>query len=152
MAAFLLWNTGRKKHDGLVQNLVQQILWPTISVTPPKTMAEMLYDSAAGLSQVSQSKLDFYVDAVGVAPVLSGPVTNIRFNCYIKVIGKNYLHLLFQVTTPSGSPFPADIGTPEGDAYPPANNETELTATISAILQRPRTKEVLEYLLRVAIP
>lgn len=114
-------------------------------------MAEMLYDAAAGLAQISNSKLDFYVDALGVAPNAAGPVTKIRYNCYIRVIGKNYLHLLFQVTTPSSSPFPADLGTPEGESHQ-ANDESQLNSAISAILQRPRTKEVLDYLLRVAVP
>lgn len=115
-------------------------------------MAEMLYDAAAGLAQISQNKLDFYVDAVGVAPDPSGPVTNIRYNCYIRVVGKTYLHLLFQVTTPSGSAFEAEIGTPEGDQYPSVKNESELIDAIEKILKRPRTKEVIEYLLRVAVP
>jgi hypothetical protein len=115
-------------------------------------MAEMLYDAAIGLAQISQNKLDFYVDAVGVAPAPLGAVTNIRYNCYIRIISKAYLHLLFQVTTPSSSAFDAEIGTPEGDTYPTVKNETELVATISIILQRPRTKEVIEYLLRVAVP
>ncbi|MGJ8488681.1 hypothetical protein ACSFB5_12400, partial [Glaesserella parasuis] len=83
----------------------QSILWPQVALTPPKTMVEMLYDAAAGLAQISQNKLDFYVDALGVAPNTFGPVTNIRYNCYIRIINKAYLHLLFQVTTPTGSPF-----------------------------------------------
>jgi hypothetical protein len=115
-------------------------------------MAEMLYDAADGLAQISQNKLDFYVDAVGVAPDPAGPVTKIRYNCYIRIISKAYLHLLFQVTTPSGSPFDAELGTPEGDQYAPVKNEMDLRATISQILQRPRTKEVIDYLLRVAVP
>ncbi|HEY5313212.1 MAG TPA: hypothetical protein VIK18_11865 [Pirellulales bacterium] len=112
----------------------------------------MLYDAAAGLAQISQNKLDFYVDAVGVAPDTFGPVTKIQYNCYIRVIKKAYLHLLFQVTTPSSGPFDADVGTPEGDQYPPAKGESELVATVGKILQRPHTKDVVEYLLRVAIP
>lgn len=132
--------------------MTQPILWPQIGPTPPRTMAEMLYDAAAGLAQISQNKLDFYVDAVGVAPDPFGPVTKIRYNCYIRVIKKTYLHLLFQVTTPSSGPFDAEIGTPEGDSYPPVKDENELVATITKVLQRPRTKEVVEYLLRVAVP
>jgi hypothetical protein len=127
------------------------ILWPQLGQTPPRTMAEMLYDAAAGLAQISQNKLDFYVDAIGVAPVPSGPVTKIRFNCYVRIISKSYLHLLFQVTTPSGSPFDAEIGTPEGDVIPPVKDETELRDAIAKILQRPRTREVIDYLLRLAI-
>jgi hypothetical protein len=72
----------------------QQTLWPTINPVPPRTMAEMLYDAAVGLGDISQNKLDFYVDAVGVAPDPFGPVTRIRYNCYIRVIKKSYLHLL----------------------------------------------------------
>ncbi len=132
--------------------MTQQILWPSISPTPPRTMAEMLYDTAAGLSQISQNKLDFYVDAVGVAPDPLGPVTKIRYNCYIRVISKTYLHLLFQVTTPSSSAFDAEIGTPESDKISTVKDETELVAAIGQILQRPRTKEVIDYLLRVAVP
>lgn len=131
--------------------MAQPILWPQIGLTPPRTMAEMLYDAAAGLGQISQNKLDFYVDAIGVAPDPSGPVTKIRYNCYIRVVSKTYLHLLFQVTTPSGGPFDAEIGTPEGESYS-AKDETELVATIAKILQRQRTKEVIDYLLRVAVP
>jgi|GEM_PF-6091433 len=126
--------------------------WPTIGLTPPKTMAEMLYDATMGLSQISQNKLDFYVDAVGVAQNSLGPVTKIRYNCYIRVMSKGYLHLLFQVTTPSSGPFDAEFGTPEGDKYAVVHNETEMNTTIRHILGRPRTKEVIEYLLRVAIP
>jgi hypothetical protein len=115
-------------------------------------MPEMLYDAAVGLAQISQNKLDFYVDALGVASDPFGPVTKIRYNCYIRVVSKAYLHLLFQVTTPSSSAFDAEIGTPEGDTYSPVKNETELVATISQILQRTRTREVIDYLLRVAVP
>lgn len=129
----------------------QTILWPSIGQAPPKTMAEMLYDMAGGLAQISQNKLDFYIDAVGVAPDTFGPVTDIRYNCYIRVIGKTYLHLLFQVTAPSGSPFPTEFGTPEGDVISSAHDETELRTAITFILKRSRTKEVIDYLLRIAI-
>lgn len=132
--------------------MTQQNLWPTIGQSPPRTMGEMLYDAAAGLAQISQNKLDFYVDALGVAPDPLGPVTKIRYNCYIRVISKGYLHLLFQVTTPSSSAFPAEIGTPEGDHYQPVNNETDLKSTIAQVLQRPATKDAIDYLLRVAVP
>ncbi len=115
-------------------------------------MAEMLYDAAGGLAQISQNKLDFYVDAIGAAPDPSGPVTKIRYNCYIRVIKKAYLHLLFQVTTPSSSPFDAEIATPEGESFAPIKDENELVNAITDVLQRPRTKEVVEYLLRVAVP
>jgi hypothetical protein len=115
-------------------------------------MAEMLYDAAGDLGALTKGKLDFYVDAVGVAPSVSGPVTQIRYNCYIRVIAKGYLHLFFQVTTPSSGPFAADLGTPEGDSFPPVKNETELLRVIEVVMQRPRTREVVEYLLRLALP
>ena len=126
-------------------------LWPVVGLSPPRTMAEMLYDAAAGLGTVTNGKLDFYIDALGVAPV-GGPVTKIRYNCYIRVVSKSYMHLFFQVTTPSGAPFEAELGTPEGDKYPPIQSETELRDVIERVMQRPRTKEVVEYLLRLAIP
>lgn len=133
-------------------SMSQQILWPPIGQQPPKTMAEMLYDAAVGLAEISKNKLDFYVDAVGVAPDTFGPVTKIRYNCYIRVVNKSYLHLLFQVTTPSSSPFDAEIGTPEGDKIAPAKNEAELRQAMFTILQRPQTTEIINYLLRVATP
>ncbi len=132
--------------------MTQQNLWPSLGQSPPRTMAEMLYDAAAGLGQITQNKLDFYVDAVGVAPDPFGPVTKIRYNCYIRAIGKEYLHLLFQVTTPSSSAFPAEIGTPEGDNFPAANDETELTSRIAQLLKRQETSNAINYLLRVAVP
>ena len=73
--------------------MTRQILWPTASQTPPRTMAEMLYDAAVGLEHISQNKLDFYVDALGVAPDPFGPVTKIRYNCYIRVVGKAFCGL-----------------------------------------------------------
>jgi hypothetical protein len=115
-------------------------------------MAEMLYDAAGDLGTITNGKLDFYVDTVGIAPAAIGPVTQIRYNCYIRVISKSYSHLFFQVTTPSGGPFDAVLGTPEGDQFPPIRNEIELRKVIEDVLQRPRTKEVVEYLLRLAIP
>jgi hypothetical protein len=115
-------------------------------------MAEMLYDAAGDLGTLTKGKLDFYVDAVGVAPSVSGPVTQIRYNCYIRVISKSYLHLFFQVTTPSSGPFDAELGTPEGEPYPPITNESQLIQTINDVMKRPRTKEVVEYLLRLALP
>jgi len=69
-------------------------------------------------------------------------------------IGRNklYLHLLFQVTTPSGSPFEAVIGTPEGDSFSPVRNEAELRVVVSKTLQRETTKATIACLLRVAVP
>jgi hypothetical protein len=132
--------------------MATQSLWPSVGLSPPRTMAEMLYDAAGDLGTITNGKLDFYVDPVGVAPSAFGPVTQIRYNCYIRVISKSYLHLFFQVTTPSGGPFDAVFGTPEGDQFPPIKNEIELRKVIEDVLQRPRTKEVVEYLLRLTIP
>ena len=131
--------------------MANKSLWPPPGVSPPRTMAEMLYDAAGDLGAMTNGKLDFYVDAIGVAPA-GGPTTQIRYNCYIRVIPKSYLHLFFQVTTPSGGPFDAELGTPEGDSYPPIKSEQELRDVIAAVMGRPRTREVAEYLLRLAIP
>jgi hypothetical protein len=113
-------------------------------------MAEMLYDAAGDLARITNNKLDFYVDTVGVADPPAGPVTKIRYNCYIRVIKTGNVHLFFQVTTPSASPFDADLGTPEGDRFPPIKDKGELLTAIGQIMQRPRTTEVINYLLRLA--
>jgi hypothetical protein len=114
-------------------------------------MAEMLYDAAGDLGAITNGKLDFYVDAVGAAPSVSGPVTQIRYNCYIRVIDKGYLHLFFQVTTPAGAAFEAELGTPEGERFAAIKDEEGLIDAIAQVMARPRTKEVVEYLLRLAI-
>jgi hypothetical protein len=113
-------------------------------------MAEMLYDAAGDLARITSNKLDFYVDAVGVADPPAGPVTKIRYNCYIRVIKSGNVHLFFQVTTPSASPFDADLGTPEGESFTSIKDEGELLNAITQIMQRPRTTEVINYLLRLA--
>ena len=125
-------------------------LWPAVSASPARTMAEMLYDAAGNLASITNNKLDFYVDTVGVADPPSGPVTKIRYNCYIRVIKSGNVHLFFQVTTPSASPFDADLGTPEGERFTPIKDESELLSAINQIMQRPRTMEVINYLLRLA--
>lgn len=125
-------------------------LWPPVSATQPRTMAEMLYDAAGDLARITNNKLDFYVDTVGVADPPAGPATKIRYNCYIRVIKTGNVHLFFQVTTPSASPFEADLGTPEGDRFSPIKDEGELLAAIGQIMQRPRTTEVIDYLLHLA--
>ncbi len=125
-------------------------LWPPVSASPPRTMSEMLYDAAGDLARITNNKLDFYVDAVGVADPPAGPVTKIRYNCYIRVIKTGNVHLFFQVTTPSASPFDAELGTPEGDRFPPIKYEGELLKAIGQIMQRPRTAEVIDYLIRLA--
>jgi hypothetical protein len=113
-------------------------------------MAEMLYDAAGDLAPITKNKLDFYVDAVGIADPPAGPTTKIRYNCYIRVIKSGNVHLFFQVTTPSASPFEADLGTPEGEKFTSIKDETELIHAINQIMQRPRTTEVINYLLRLA--
>ncbi len=125
-------------------------LWPPVSASQPRTMAEMLYDAAGDLAKITNNKLDFYVDAVGVADPPAGPVTKVRYNCYIRVIKTGNVHLFFQVTTPSACPFDADLGTPEGDRFPLIKDEGELLMAISQVMQRPRTTEVINYLLRLA--
>lgn len=133
--------------------MTSRSLWPTsIGASPSqRTMAEMLYDAAGDLGTITNGKLDFYVDAIGVAPTVNGAVTDIRYNCYIRVITKSYLHLFFQVTTQTGSPFVAELGTPEGEKFSDIKNEQELLQAIEQVMQRPRTKEVIDYLLRIAI-
>ena len=125
-------------------------LWPPPSASPPRIMAEMLYDAAGDLGRITDNKLDFYVDAIGVADPPAGPATKIRYNCYIRVIKSGNVHLFFQVTTPTASPFDADLGTPEGEEFLSIRNETELIDAITKIMQRPRTAEVINYLLRLA--
>ncbi len=125
-------------------------LWPSAIAPAPRTMAEILREVAGDLASVTNNKLDFYVDAVGVADPPAGPVAKIRYNCYIRVIKSGNVHLFFQVTTPSASPFDADIGTPEGESYGSLKNETELRNAIQEIMNRPRTSEVISYLLRLA--
>jgi len=129
-----------------------QSLWPPVGAASPRTMAEMLYDAAGDLGRLTNGKLDFYIDALGVAPNVHGPVTQIRYNCYIRVIAKAYLHLFFQVTTPSGGPFEAELATPEGDRFGPIRSEADLRDAITQVMRRPRTQEVVDYLLRLAIP
>jgi hypothetical protein len=105
----------------------------------------MLYDAAGDVGQVTNGKIDFYIDTVGIGP--SGMVQDLRHNCYLRVIEKKYLHLFFQVTTPVASPFPATMATPEGDTFKGLKDETELRDAIQKVLQRPRTKDVLLFLL-----
>ena len=66
------------------------------------------------------------------------------------VIKNAYTHLLFQITCPVAVPFPAKAATPEGDSYPEINNEAELQEIIKQILARPRTTEILVFLVNTA--
>jgi hypothetical protein len=111
-------------------------------------MVEMLYDAAGDVGSVTNNKLDFHVDSVGAGK--AGAITEIRHNCYLRVIKNAYTHLLFRITCPVATPFPANAATPEGDNYPEINSETELRDTIKQILARPRTTEILLFLLNTA--
>jgi hypothetical protein len=121
-------------------------LWPNFSgQAPPRGMREMLRDAAGDISAQTNGDLEFFIDTVGVGS--SGAVQHLRHNCYLQVVKKNYFHLLFQVTTPVGSPFPASIGTPEGESYKDIKTEPELLDALKHVLQRERTKEVILFLL-----
>jgi hypothetical protein len=113
-------------------------------------MKELLYEQIGDLGMVTNGKLAFYVDALGMAPNPLGPVTMLRNNGYIRVPIKEYLHLFFQVQSPLQSPFPAAIETPEGDSFPNINSEAELRKAIEEIMKRPRTAEVVDYLTKLA--
>jgi hypothetical protein len=108
-------------------------------------MIEMLYDAAGDVSQLTGGKIDFYIDTVGIGP--SGMIQDMRYNCYLRVIAMKYLHLLFRVTAPVAGPFPATVATPEGESFRDLNTEAELRDAIRQVLQRPRTIEVLRFLL-----
>jgi hypothetical protein len=111
-------------------------------------MVEMLYDAAGDAGSITNNKLDFHVDSVGAGR--AGSITEVRHNCYLRVIKNGYTHLLFRITCPVANPFPARPATPEGDSYPEISSETELRDTIQQILARPRTTEILLHLLKTA--
>jgi hypothetical protein len=126
-----------------------QTLWPNISGhIPPRGMVEMLYDAAGDVGSITNNKLDFHVDSVGIGA--AGAIKEMRHNCYLRVIKNTYAHLLFQITCRVATPFPALAATPEGDSYPEINSETELQDTIKQILARPRTTEILLFLVNTA--
>ncbi len=121
-------------------------LWPNFAgMAPPRGMIEMLGDAAGDIGTQTNGAIDFYVDTVGVGA--SGVIQDIRYNCYLRLVKKDYMHLLFRVTTPIASPFPAVIVTPEGEKYPDLKDESELRQAIGQILQRERTKEIVLFLL-----
>lgn len=121
-------------------------LWPNLSgVTPPRGMLEMLNELAGDLVHHTNGKIEFYVDTLGIKN--SGAIRHVRHNCYLRVPTTGYMHLLFRVTTPIASPWPATAATPEGDSFPQITNETELRDVIRGILQRRRTTEIILYLL-----
>jgi hypothetical protein len=123
-------------------------LWPNFAgLTPPRGMMEMLYDAAGDIGTQTGGAIDFYVDTVGVG--VSGAIQDIRYNCYLRLVKKGYVHLLFRVISPVAGPFPATVATPEGEQYPDLKDETELRAALGKILQRERTKEIVLYLLKL---
>jgi hypothetical protein len=120
-------------------------LWPNLSgITQTRGMREMLVDAAGDISAQTNGDIEFYVDLVGVG--LSGLVKNIRYNCYLRAVKTGYLHLFFQVTTPSTGPWPACLATPEGESYAGLTDETKLRDAIMQVLQRTRTAEIVYYL------
>jgi hypothetical protein len=121
-------------------------LWPNFaSLAPPRGMMDMLQEAAGDIGQQTNGRIEFYVDPVGVG--VSGAIKDIRYNCYLRVVKNGYTHLLFRVTTPVAGPFPATAATPEGEQYPDLKDETKLRDAIRDILQRPRTTEIVLYLL-----
>lgn len=89
-------------------------LWPSVSVAPFRTMAEMLYSASGDLAKIANNKLGCCVDAVGVAESPAGPATMIRYNCCVRVSNSGNVPF-FQATTLPASPFDAEIGNPEGE-------------------------------------
>jgi hypothetical protein len=126
---------------------MSNVTWPNLSGMATRGMIEMLYDAGAGLAPVTNGKIDLHIDTIGVGA--SGVIANIRYNCYLRVIKKPYLHLFFQVTTPPAKPFPATLATPEGETYRDLNSEDELVDAINKVLQRPRTTDVLHFLVNM---
>lgn len=123
-------------------------LWPNLAGTlPQRGMVDMLNDAAGDIAAQTNGEIGFYVDAVGVGR--TGVVQEIRYNCYLRFLNANnsFTHLLFRVTSPVGSPFPAIAVTPEDEEYPDLKDETALRDAIRQILQRERTKEVVLYML-----
>jgi hypothetical protein len=58
-------------------------------------------------------------------------------------------HRLRRPTADLPAPFDAELGTPEGEKIAPIHDETALLNAITQIMQRPRTAEVINYLLRL---
>lgn len=120
-------------------------LWPNLSgITQTPRMQEMLVDAVGDINAQTNGEIQFYVDLVGVGS--SGLVEKIRYNCYLRAVKTGYLHLFFQVTTPSTGPWPASVATPEGESYTNLTDETKLRDAIMQVLQRTRTAEIVYYL------
>jgi hypothetical protein len=109
-------------------------------------MRELLYEAAGDIDAKTNGALQFYVDTVGA----SGNSGKVRHNCYLRVPKTGYNHLLFRVTTPLTSPWPAEAATPEGESYAGINNEQDPRNALQQILQRERTKEIVS--LSVTMP
>jgi hypothetical protein len=121
-------------------------LWPDLTkMTPPRGMREMLYEGAGDVDARTGGALQFYVDTLGVGR--SGVIHDVRHNCYLKVVKTGYLHLLFRVTTPASAPWPATVGTPEGESFTDLQDESQLRDAIRQILERERTTEVVFFLI-----
>src|SRR5205807_6897522 len=104
-------------------------LWPNLSGLPvTRGMREMLQSLAGDISALTNNKIEFYVDTVGVGA--SGLVQHLRYNCYLRVPAHSYAHLLFQVSTPAASAFPATVATPEGEKVENVTDEPQLEQTI----------------------
>ena len=113
-------------------------------------MFDMLYDAVAGIGTVTNGKLDLHVDLVGAGS--GGTVKEYRYNVYIRVIKKSYLHFFFRVTTPPPGPWPATLATPEGEKFENINSEPELQKAIEQVIQRPWTNDVVRMLLQMDPP
>ncbi len=109
-------------------------------------MAQMLLEAVGDIDAQTGGKIKFYIDPVACAGN-SGVIQGVRYNCYLRADKSNAVHLLFRVTTPVASPFPAAAVTPEGESYPDLADENALRDAIRQILQRERTKEIVLYLL-----
>jgi len=131
---------------------MSQSLWPNItSAIPPRGLVEMLYDAAGDIASQTNGAIDFYIDTVGVGVAgVPKAINDLRHNCYLRVVKKNYMHLLFRVTSAIASPFPAKAETPEGDRYPNLKNETELRDAVGKILARQSTSDIVLFLLSSA--
>ncbi len=120
-------------------------LWPNLSgIAQGRGIREMLVDAVGDVSAQTNGEIQFHVDLLGIGP--AGLVEKLRYNCYLRAVKTGYLILLFQVATPSTGPWPASLGTPEGEKYTNLTDETQLRDAIAQILQRTRTVEIVYYL------
>lgn len=116
--------------------------WLTVVLDKePKNTCELLYDVLGDIGEVTDEKLGFHITFVA-----SGP--QFRFTVYIQLIKTGYQHLFLQIQSNTVEiSFPLSIVTPEGESYL-ANNLEELTKAVHEIIARPRTKEMVEHLLK----